>query len=159
MFRPTNRQILELCRQIETKCSELYRFFAKVHESNPELKKLWLKTADEEDNHALQFQTALRMLNDLVEKLRVDGQRVQSALEFIQKVLDEAKTAAPSPKKALEQAIQLEETLADLHMHQAGEFKNEADQQMFKAMMAADRQHLELLRQSMIDIGGPELDS
>jgi len=53
-------RILDICRDIELLNEQLYRHFAVLFSDDRELKALWTKTANEEANHAQQFELAIR---------------------------------------------------------------------------------------------------
>ena len=55
--------LLEVCRRIEFTLASLYRFLSNLYGDIPDIAAVFLKTANEEENHALQFVHALKLPN------------------------------------------------------------------------------------------------
>lgn len=134
---------LILCMRIEGLCAELYHYYSKIYEEMPEASRLWKKTALEEENHQLQFELALRLMNETEFELPKDSlKRVYSVHANLLKYLDQIKIEKPELLTAVSKSIEMEQKLADLHVHTALHFKDESMQNLFKSMSEADSNHV-----------------
>jgi len=107
--------LLEVCRRIEFTLASLYRFLSNLYGDIPEIAAVFLKTANEEENHALQFVLALKLPN-MIEHPTVP---VGAEDYLLREVLDlDAKTrrTLPPPIDALRAAVDLEKRLAAYHV-------------------------------------------
>ena len=140
-------RVLEICRDIELACGELYNYYAEIFCNHEELAALWLKTAREEGNHARQFVLAINLQRQQVaDSARIDGFTAKNMLNMIKTVYDGVRGKKPSMLEALSSAIKLEEKLQGCHMTTAVHFVEESHRQLFAAMMKADKDHIEALR-------------
>lgn len=133
--------LLEVCRRIEFTLGSLYRFLSELYVDMHDLAAVFLKTANEEQNHALQFELALKLPNLILHPtVNVGGadRLLKDVLDFDVKV----RQTLPRPADALRAAVEMENRLAAYHMDTIGEFRHPRTQEMFKAMMAADKQHV-----------------
>ncbi len=137
-------RLLDVCRRIEFAMARLYRYLADRYPDLPEVAALLRKTANEEENHALQFQLASKLPNLLAE-LKVDVGVADRMLKTVQDLDAKVRQTPPSAVAALRVALELERRLTDYHMNSVGVFQNPQFQEMFKAMMAADKNHAEAL--------------
>jgi hypothetical protein len=136
--------LLEVCRQIEFTLASLYRFLSNLYADIPDIAAVFLKTAHEEENHALQFVHALKLPN-LIAHPRMAVGAEDSLLGEVLDLDAKARRTLPRPLDALRTAVDLERRLAAYHIDTIGVFRNPRLQGMFKAMMAADRDHVEAL--------------
>ena len=139
-------EILKACRDIEHIAAEIYRFYAETFKDNPRIKSLWEKTADEEKNHALQFELAIKLRTGMIEGSNGDSFVVCNTLKFLRSLLDGIKKSKPALSEALRSAIKFEEHLAQFHLSCIAIFRDERFKNMFTAMMAADNEHVESLQ-------------
>jgi rubrerythrin len=144
--------LLELCATIEDKCAELYRIFAELYVDIPELASLWTKTANEEDNHAEQFKLAVRLKGQGKVGVKADVSKVTNIVEKIDAFIPIFKNSKPTPIQALKFAIQLEESLAEYHMHNLIIFTDDNLKLLFISMAQNDNCHIEMLRKALHDI-------
>ena len=142
-------RLFETCRKIEMKNVELYRFFSRLHENNPRLSALWEKTAQEEENHAKQFHLALKMKKTAVTGLNVSIEKAEAALAKVEGILRMAKISKPGAREALELAVELEEFYIQFHVNVVAEFSDPSYRQLFDAMMAADHDHVQELKEAL----------
>jgi len=141
-------RVLEVCRDIELSSAELYKYFAKIFCDHEEMAALWYKTAQEEENHAKQFILAITMRREqLVESLVIDSGTAESTLNFVRAIYDVVRVNKPSMLEALSSAITLEVNLSKFHMTTAVHFVEKTHRQLFAAMLKADKNHIEALRE------------
>ena len=141
-------KVLEICRDIELANAELYRYFAGIFRDHAEMAALWHKTAQEEENHAKQFVLAIAMRREqLVDALAIDSNTAENTLNFIKGIYDMVRVNKPSMLEALRSAITLEVNLGKFHMTTAVHFVEKSHRQLFAAMMKADKDHVEALRE------------
>jgi rubrerythrin len=136
--------LLEVCRQIEFTLASLYRFLSNLYGEIPDIASVFLKTANEEENHALQFVLALKLPKVIAHPTVAMGAE-DSLLRDVLGLDAKARRILPPPVEALRTAVDLERRLAAYHMDSIGSFHHPRLQEMFKAMMAADKQHVETL--------------
>lgn len=144
-----HKEILKTCQRIEEQAAYLYHQLADIHQSFPEMAALWQKTAAEEENHARQFEMALRMIDDLAEKILIEKSKADATLDLLAKFQNKVANEKLDPVKSLEVAIQVEEYMFDLHVHVGLAFTREKDKKMFEAMMAADKGHVDALKEQL----------
>jgi rubrerythrin len=142
------RRVLTLCAELERTTGGMYRDLAAAHAGDPQLARLWLKTAQEEDNHARQFELA-RMYGDQLGAVGVTAVTARALVDVAQEMRRRLATEARAPVAALRTAIELEERLADFHLTAITAFRSERLRKLFGAMMAADRGHVEALRAAL----------
>ncbi len=136
-------RILELCRDIEVYCSEMYRYYAEIFADNDDISRMWTKTAAEEENHANQFVMAINLRKQgMVESTTVDVFRAETTLNAVKSIYDGVRQCKPSLIDALRSAIKLEKKLEEFHMTTVALFTDESYKKLFTAMMKADHQHL-----------------
>lgn len=138
--------ILDICRDIELAGEEIYSHFAELFRDDAKAAALWRKTAQEERNHADQFNLAIKLRIGMVESVNLDRDWAEKALKFARSVLERVKNSPPDLHSALLIAIDLEEKLSGFHMDCLAGFTNESFRKMFKAMMEADEGHVQALR-------------
>jgi rubrerythrin len=139
-----NRKLfLEICMGIEGLCAEMYHYYSEIYEDIPEAARLWKKTAIEEESHRKQFELALRLLNESEFEVPEDSLKRAYAIQCkLLKLMDHIQRNKPELLIAISKAVEMEEKLADLHVHNALKFKDESMQKLFKAMSDADRDHV-----------------
>ena len=144
-FNLDKKEILKACRQVEMLMANIYFALAKAHQADLELSKLWQKTAREEENHARQFDSALRLIEAVAEDVKVTRDQTEKALEQASSLLKQIQGESISPIASLGMAIDMERSFAEFHMHLAVTFQRESDKKMFMAMMSADNNHIQAL--------------
>lgn len=140
-------RILELCRDVELYCGEIYRFYSEVFSDDPEVAALWEKTANEEDNHANQFVMAIKLRKQgIIESLNIDHFLANNTLNVIKMVYDGIRECRPTLSDALRSAIKMEEKLAEFHLSYMANFSDLSHKLLFESMMKADNQHIGRLK-------------
>lgn len=143
----TKKIFLDVCMSIEKLCADLYHYYSRIYEDNPEASRLWEKTALEEENHQKQFELALRLLNETEFELSKDSLgRANSIHHKLMNLVEHVKSNRPELLTAVTKAVEMEDRLADLHAHTALIFKEESMSNLFKALSEADRGHVEDLQ-------------
>ncbi len=143
------QEILKACRQVEMAMANIYFALSKVHEGVLDLSALWKKTAREEENHARQFDSALRNVDNIVDDVKTTREEAEQALERASAMLRRVQTEALTPVDCLTMAIDMEQELSEFHLHLAATFQRESDKKMFMAMMAADKHHVRTLKEEL----------
>jgi rubrerythrin len=143
---------LEACARFELKMAGLYHHFESLFADDLPFSLLWQKTAREEENHAQQFQLAVRLRGLGMEKVNTDVAQAMVALQKLEAYLDQLCSSRPSPEEALTRAIQLEEQLARLHMSSIVTFEDPELKKMFTAMMGSDEGHVSMLKEALSDL-------
>ena len=149
--------ILETCRDIELACAEIYTFYNERFSYDEELKVLWSKTALEEENHALQFNVAIKMRKDgVIVDHNADPIKATQILNMLKGILGSVKSHAPSEIDALSSSLKLEEKLQEFHLDYVAVFKDGHLKEMFTSMMSADQLHREAIEKVFLKrVGRP----
>jgi rubrerythrin len=144
----TRKNFLEVCMGIERLCAELYNFYGDLYEDNPEASRLWKKTALEEENHQNQFGLALRLLDETEFDVPQDSMEHAYSIQYkLLKLLNHIKNVKPELVIAVSKAVEMEQKLADLHVHSSLRFKDISIRNLFKTLSEADRDHVAALQQ------------
>jgi hypothetical protein len=146
-------KVLQVCQKVEEAAARLYHLLAKLHRDDAALSALWTKTAREEENHARQIEMVLLRRERMEAEVRADAQKAARALALVESTIAESMLRPPPVQKALEEAITLENVLMQFHADYAVEFGAPADQQLFRSMMAADREHVGVLQAALAQLG------
>lgn len=145
-------KILEICRDIEVTCSELYHYFEAIFSNAPNISLLWRKTALEEENHANQFVLALKLRRQgIVQSVNLDVSTAEEILTRIKRMNEEVRVKEPSIAEALLLAIELEEDLSEYHLSTIALFEEESHKKLFEAMMKNDHDHVVDLKRAYED--------
>lgn len=140
--------LLQICRDIETYCAQIYRVYSERYSDDEELQNLWKKTYEEEENHAKQFVMAINMRRDgVVVDMNIDTVKATQVLEMVKSIYNGILTNLPSKIDALRSAIKIEEKLSTFHLDAIAVFQDEGMQKMFRAMMKADQHHLQRINE------------
>ena len=146
--------LLGCCYRVETAMAAFYWFLAELHKGTPEITALWRKTAGEEENHARQFEFALKFPN-LIADLVVKAEDVDRLLAEVLGLGAAVRATKPLAVDALRKCIDLEQRLADYHMNSIGIIHDSQMQKVFEAMMAADREHVQTLVEALDRLAPP----
>lgn len=139
-------RLLETCCEIESSTAKLYRLFAVLHEHEPVVAALWLKTAEEEDNHGRQFELGQRLSSGVISAAALDHEKADCVLRQLNDALAKVETSPPGIESALKFAVDLETRLSEFHMDTAVVFVDDSHRAMFKSMMSFDREHVQTLK-------------
>jgi len=111
----------------------------------PDLSRLWIQTAQEEENHMFQFQMAVRLSKSAPFTTVVSMTHVQQALDTIIGLLERVRNNPPTWYNALKLAIELEERMSRFHTNSALVFDDDTFNSLYQAMMKHDQDHIEAL--------------
>ncbi len=136
----------DVCAKIEGLSAELYHFYSDVHKDNTDVSSLWKKTALEEENHQKQFELAFRLRDEIGFELTADIDRTYLIYHKLDNLLQHVRQSPPDIVTALTKAIEMEESLAVLHLDISTRFHDESIRKMFQALMAFDQDHVKALR-------------
>lgn len=142
------QELLLLCAKIEKAISDLYFLFQDIFSSqSEEYGQLWKKTAQEELNHEQQFLMAARLYSkQLIPDDLVDREKLITILQSIQSLTERAKVTPPNMEQAVLLALNFEEQLVETHLDAVLQFDDDAVNRLFKAMKAADQEHVQALK-------------
>jgi rubrerythrin len=138
--------VIEACITLENAAEKLYCVLAEAHADDAEMAALWLKMAREERSHAAQFKLALGNAASMVATVAVDPAQAETLRRRVADLTDRYTASPPSAVEALEAAAQLEDDLANVHMDRVGTFAARSYKTLFRAMMAADKDHFGCLK-------------
>ena|SRR5450631_2329067 len=162
MSEITNKKIfLEVCMGIEGLCADMYHYYSEIYVDVPEASKLWKKTVIEEENHQKHFELALRLSDEM--EFDVSEESLERAYKIQYKLLkltNHVRSKKPELHVAVSKAVEMGAKLADLHVYNALNFKDESLQKMFKAMSEADSNHVSDLQcfQTILSLPNCEME-
>jgi len=139
-----NRKLfLDICMGIEGLCAELYHYYSSIYEDDPEASRMWKKTAQEEENHRMQFELASRLIYEAAFDVPEDYLERAYAIQYrLLKLINHVKRNKPELLTAVSNAVEMEEKLAHLHVNTALIFKDTAMQNLFRSLSEADSEHV-----------------
>ncbi len=132
----------DVCARIEGCCAELYHYYSEIHCENVDLSNMWKKTALEEEGHQKHFELANKILDEVDFELTGDLERARRMYGKLNTLLEHVRKTPPEPVVALSRAIEMEESLGDLHLDSAVRFKDDSINQMFQALRSFDQEHV-----------------
>jgi len=136
----------DVCAKIEGLCAELYHYYSDLYKDNDHVSLLWKKTALEEENHQKQFELANRLRDDVGLELNADIDRTYRIYQKLNNLLEHVRQNPPDIETALTRSIEMEESLADLHIDISVRFHDEDTRKMFQALRDFDHDHVKSLR-------------
>jgi len=145
----TNDRILlffEVCAKIEGLCADLYHYYSDIYAENTYAARILRKTALEEENHQKQFELVSRLREDVKFDVKTDIGRSRRVYDKLIKLLEHVRQSPPDIVTALTKAIEMEESLADLHLESSVRFHDESVIRMFEALREFDQNHVAALR-------------
>jgi rubrerythrin len=136
----------DVCAKIEGMCAQLYHYYSDLFIENDDVSRTWKKTALEEENHQKQFELANRLRDDIGFDLDADIDRTYRIHQKLNKLLVHVRKNPPDIVTALTKAIEMEESLSDLHLDSSVRFHDESVRKMFQALREYDLDHVKSLR-------------
>jgi rubrerythrin len=136
----------DVCAKIEGLCATLYHYYSDIFKDNDDVSHLWKKTALEEENHQKQFELANRIRDDVGFDLNADMDRIYRIHQKLNTLLVHVRQNPPDIVTALTRAIEMEESIADLHLDISVRFHDESISRMFQALREFDQDHVKSLR-------------
>ena len=141
--------ILHLCADIEAILAEMYEHFAATYRNNPDISRLFQKTAAEERNHEYQIRLAIKTCSPLIKEMNLTLEEAEKHLSFARLALKKVQENVPGMDEALKISINCETIFSRFHLDTAARFDDEACTRLFKAMMAADEHHAKALEKAL----------
>ncbi len=138
-------ELLEICSRIEKMTSELYYYFSGLYRKMPGLTRLWIKTAQEEENHMLQFQMAIRLSKSATFTTTVSLAHAHQVFDMVTGIQERVRKNPPTWHNALKLAIELEERMSRFHTDTALIFDDDTFNSLYQAMMKHDEDHIRAL--------------
>lgn len=143
----TKQMFLEVCIEIEGLCADLYHYYSDLFIGNSYVSGVWKKTALEEENHQKQFCLAFRLVNRTTFEVLKDSLRqAYSVHHYLMKLIEHVKINKPDLLTAIENAVNMEEKIACLHVNSSLNFKEAEVQNLFRVLSEADQGHIEELK-------------
>jgi rubrerythrin len=136
----------DVCAKIEGMCAQLYHYYSDLFIENDDVSRTWKKTALEEENHQKQFELANRLRDDIGFDLDADIDRTYRIHQKLNNLLVHVRKNPPDIVTALTKAIEMEESLSDLHLDSSVRFHDESVRKMFQALREYDLDHVKSLR-------------
>lgn len=145
---PTNPAMMFLtCQQIERTCSAIYREFARRLEKDVQACTLFLKMAQEEDEHAAKFELLYPIAAASSVTLNIGYSYATSALREVENLLQKVREAPRlSLGEALRLSVKAEVCLQVFHAEMAVEVRNEEWHALVLQLNEADLDHTKRLR-------------
>lgn len=140
----------DVCAKIEGLCATLYHYYSDLYKDDDDVSQLWKKTALEEENHQKQFELANRLRNDVGFDLDADLERIYRIHQKLVNLLEHVRRNPPDIVTALTRAIEMEESLSDLHLDSSVHFHDESIHKMFQALRDFDQDHVKSLRHCLL---------
>ena len=145
-------QKLEACLKIETLCEEIYYSLCNIF---PQAKKLFRQLAEEEERHAdiLTISAGFHNLGALSDIIVPDSSsRIKESLDLARKVKKEIEARPILLREALQMALELEESIAEVYFNELMTEKSGEEiishlQQYYKDEM----RHTDRIKQYIID--------
>ena len=140
-------QFFKICISIEKTIGTIYRQLSETVPCDRELQSIWLKMADEEDQHALDLSFAARLTADdgFLPKPHIMT-KVERMHQFVNQALVKAKAGEFTAKTAVDLSLKLENEFLAIHIYAAVDFKDESMRRMFAAMVRGDEEHCQAIR-------------
>lgn len=141
--------LVDQCALLERKCGDLYRLFAQRCSGYPGLQKLWMKTALEEEHHALQFEMLGRMRGAGLSGVNADASSIKKVFEELESLMKRVENSSLSPIDTLKLGIKVEKSLARYHPDAAATCSDPEMAHLIKFMMSHDVDHVAALERAL----------
>jgi len=140
------RGFLNDCRQIELIASRIYRELAARDDFPEEDRLAFSRLADDEEDHALMFDTLLELPEGSVEALRrLSGDKVWEELTAARDIYRRMLELRPNLRQALKLALELERRFVKVHADNSLVFDDPRVPGLLSELARADQEHLETL--------------
>jgi rubrerythrin len=141
------RKFLNTCETIEKTIGKIYRQFVASTLCDEELKAIWIKMAEEEDQHATDIGFAARLPHEGTFKVKdLTQSRVDQLLDLTKKVLNKAMTSEISTETAVDLTLKLEKEFLAVHIASSLEFEKANMRQMFQSIVQSEEAHYRDIR-------------
>jgi rubrerythrin len=136
------------CQEIEIITSQIYHFHADHFADMEQIANTWRQTAVEEVYHARQVALARSLVNS-ISCHEFDVSLTESTRNLCRALFEAIKKSPPTLEEAILTSIELEETLAQLHMENAMIFEKKGGIYLFRGLMMQDIKHIEELENAL----------
>jgi len=150
--------LLDDFAKIESLVGQIYLVFMEQQLSSPRMARLWRKTADEEQNHELQFHLAKRLAKSIVANPDISTRQLKTIIDELTKIILRVKDKHLTPVESVRLAINIEKKLSEFHLDNIPLFSDKSLNELFKSMMKSDRGHVEELQIVLADLESGDLD-
>jgi rubrerythrin len=140
---------LHKCAEIEEVLGKMYDIFAEAYLGNPEISRIFAKTAAEERNHEYQIRLAIKSLTPSIESMALTSEEADKHLVMVRETVEMLINSMPGMEEALDLCIKLESMSSQCHMDAAARFTDQSCSKLFKTMMSADEAHVECMEQAL----------
>ncbi len=141
------RGFLNDCRQIEVIASRIYRELAARSDFPEEDRRAFSRLADDEEDHALMFETLLDLPEGRVADLRrLSGDKVWEELTAARHIYRRMLELRPGLRQALKLALELERRFIKVHADNSLVFEDPRIPGLLSRLARADEEHLATLR-------------
>jgi rubrerythrin len=144
--------ILQRCADIEGVLAEIYDFFASAYRHNPDITRLFEKTAAEERNHEYQLRLAIKTHAPLIREMTLTAEEAEKHLTYAGATLQRVRESVPSMEDALKISINCETIFSQFHLDTSARFADESCSKLFSAMMATDKGHTTSLEEALTEL-------
>lgn len=135
---------LEACILIEETCAAIYRTFAEIFSSSPEVSALWLKIAEDEDAHREQFNIAYLLRGSGYLNQDTENYLIKQVLANINSLKDDITRNVPTLKDALIISSILERSIENYHVEAGKLIMDEELADLIAKMSDNDKGHKEI---------------
>lgn len=140
------RSYLNDCLKIEQVMGEVYRKLADVRTYSDQLRSIFLRMAEDEEEHAHQLEIAKGVPEEVFfEGTRLEPERLDALLRRAHHLLRLADNPPRSESLMLETAKELEREFVQIHLHNAVKFHDAAMVELFQNLAREDSKHIETL--------------
>ncbi|GAB4169282.1 MAG: hypothetical protein Tsb0017_21230 [Geothermobacteraceae bacterium] len=140
------RGFLNDCRQIELIASRIYRELAARDDFPEEDRQAFSRLADDEEDHALMFETLLELPEGRFETLRrLSGDKAWEELTAAQDIYRRMLELRPNLRQALKLALELERRFVKVHADNSLVFDDPRIPRLLCELARADEEHLATL--------------
>ena len=141
------RKFLNTCSTIEKTIAHVYRQFTKSVPCDGELKAIWIKMAEEEEQHATDINFAARLPHETTFKVKdLTQERVNQLLDLTKKILKKSKESTISTKVAIDITLKLEKEFLAIHIASSIEFEKANMRKMFQLIVQSEEEHYREIR-------------
>jgi rubrerythrin len=141
-----NITTLEACILIEETCGDIYRQFAEIFNSQPEISALWLKIAADEDSHREQFQAAYQINGSGYVNQDNENYLLKEILVNIRSLQDGLRDNIPTLKEALIISAILERSVENYHVETGRLLLDDELADLIARMSDYDKAHKEIFQ-------------
>lgn len=136
------------CCKIELMVSRIYQHFAAQPDYPERLRQLFRQLAQDEEEHARQFDLALELPEGAVGSVkRITWEKVSQGLNKARTLFQDLQHHQCDAEKALKVAMRLEEEFIRIHLDNSILITDERISSMFRGLAKGDDEHLAVLRE------------